>query len=84
MRSRRRQDQGGGGLDQADNQTAGKGAEHAAETAQRHGDVSDQRKGRADIRVDIEEDRHDRAGEPDQRGAEAPTERKHLVLVDTD
>ena len=74
----------GGGLDQADDDAAGEGAEHAAEAAERHRDIGDQRERRADVGIDVEEHRHDRAGEPDQRRAEAPAQREHPVLVDAD
>ena len=61
-----------------------KRAEHAAEAAQRHRYIGDQRKRRADVRIDVEEHRHDGAGKADQRRAEAPAQRKHPVLVDAD
>jgi len=73
-----------GSFDQADDDAAGKGAEHAAEAAQRHRDIGDQRKRRADIRIDVEEHRHHGAGQAHQCRAEAPAQREHLVLVDAD
>ncbi len=81
---RGRQDERGRCLDQPDQDAAGKGAEHAAEAAQRHHHIGDQRKGRAHVRVDIEEHCHDGAGEADQRGAEPPAEREDAVAVDAD
>src|SRR5487761_2076038 len=64
---RRRQNERTAGLHQPNENACREGAKHAAKSAERDRDVGDQREGRANVRVNVKEDREHRAGQPDQR-----------------